>query len=108
MLSQHQAQAKNASDKDINVTKPEEIPRDSVSCISWAPENAGPVFLTSDWDSWIRLYQVDLETSTLVQKSCFDAESPCLSMDWHKGETGQFFAGCTDGSVRSFHAESGI
>jgi len=105
MLSKVQAQ--NASDKDINITEAEGLPRDSVSCISWSPNEQNPTFATSDWDSWIRIYNVDPEASTLVQKSCLESEHPCLSMNWHDDEK-TLFTGGTDGSVKSYHIESGV
>jgi len=104
MLSNSQSQ--NASDKDFNVTKPEETPRDTVSCISWTPSGRNPTFVTSDWDSFIRIYDVDPDTSTLKQKDCFAPETPCLSLNWHQDEK-TVFAGGIDGSVKSLDVESG-
>jgi len=104
MLAQPQPQ--NIPHNDLSITDPQETPTDSVSCISWTPSGKNPTFATSAWDSFIRIYNVDSEASSLEQKSCFEADSPCLSVNWHEDET-TLFAGCTDGSARSFDVETG-
>jgi len=42
---------------------------------------------------------------SLEQKSCFDAESPGLTVNWHQDEK-TVFTGCADGSIKSFDLET--
>jgi len=100
------AQMKSASYLDFNVANPEESPTDTVSSISWTPNGNTLIFATSDWASFIRIYNIDPDASTLTQQACFDAQSPCLCVKWHEDEK-TVFAGCTDGSVKSYDVVSG-
>jgi len=106
MFSAGQLRAKNASDLDINIKDPQDCPTDTVSSISWTPSGNNPTFATSDWASYIRIYNLDPDSLALAQQACFDAESPCLSVKWHEDET-TVFAGCTDGSVKSYDIATG-
>ena len=106
MLSLGQPKGENASDFDINVKDSLDLPTDTVSSISWAPSGNNPTFATSDWASYIRIYDLDTDASNLTQKACFDAQSPCLSVKWDEDER-IVFAGCTEGSLRSFDIASG-
>jgi len=101
-----QSQVQDASHKDINVATQEELPTDTVSCISWSPHGNIPQFATSDWDSRIRIYDLDVESQILKQKEYFDTESPCLTVNWHQ-DMPRLFAGCTDGSIKLFDVETG-
>jgi len=96
----------NASEKDISIADPEQYPKDTVSCISWAPSGKASTFATSSWDSRIRIYDVNLNSMSLEQKGCFDAESPSLTVNWHEDEK-TVFTGCADGSIKSFDLETG-
>jgi len=99
MLSQ------GASDKDISLKNPQEQPTDTVSFISWSPNPLNPMFATSSWDSQVRIYNLNPNSSTLAQKACFDAESPCLSVKWSLDEK-KLFTGCIDGSIKVLDAET--
>jgi len=104
MLSQLQAQ--DASTLDFNVADPSDQPKDTVSSIAWSPSGNNSTFVTSDWDSQIRIYEVKEDPGTLVQEAQFDAESPCLSVKWNDDET-RVFAGCADGTVKLFDILNG-
>jgi len=106
MLGLGQTKAQNASDIDINVRDELDLPTDTISSISWAPSGNNPTFATSDWASCIRIYNLDPNFSSLTQQACFDAQSPCLCVKWHEDEK-TVFAGCTDGSVKSYDIPSG-
>jgi len=106
MFSQTQTQPPNASDRDINVKDVEDLPTDTVSNICWATKGVVPTFATSDWASFIRIYQLDPDTKELTQNARFDNDSPCLSVRWNEDET-KLFTGCADGVVNSFDLPSG-
>ena len=106
MLSLNQPKIQNASDLDVNVKDELDLPTNTVSSISWAPSGNNPTFAASDWASYIRIYNLDPDSSALTQQACFEAQSPCLSVKWHEDET-TVFAGCADGSVKSYDFPSG-
>jgi len=95
----------NASENDIKIANPEQAPTDTVSCISWAPSGKISTFAASSWDSHVRIYNVNLESMALEQKSCFDTERPSLTVSWHEDEK-TVFTGCADGSIKSFDVET--
>jgi len=43
----------------------------------------------------------------MSQRACFNAESPCLSVNWSE-DNKKVFVGCVSGVIKEFHVESGI
>jgi len=95
-----------ASELDIPLSDSSDALTNTVSCIAWASQQILPTFATSDWDACIRIWNVNSGPDALALKDCFDAKSPCLSVNWHQDET-KLFTGCIDGTIQAFDIASG-
>lgn len=101
--------SQDASMNDINVSNQQELPTDTVSCISWLPTNNSRVFSTCSWDSKVRLYEVQVsgQQAKLALKGGFEVEDPCLSVAWCDDDNSKIFGGCVNGKVKVFDVTSG-
>jgi len=88
---------------DILIENPIDQPGDSVSSISWSPNNKNRLFICSSWDSNVRLYK--LHDSALERKitleTIYDLEDPALCTDW-KEDSSIVFAGCINNKIIGF------
>jgi len=92
---------------DIQLSETEDQPTDTVSKISWGPSSSrAPIFATSNWDSYIRIYQVNVQDKTMAQKASFSSGSPSFCVNWHPEMT-RVFAGCAPNLVKEFDVETG-
>jgi len=92
---------------DITLSKTDDQPTDTISKISWGPSSSRfPTFVTSNWDSYIRIYQVNVQDRTMAQKTSFSAGSASLCVSWHPEMT-RVFAGCAPNLVKEFDVETG-
>jgi len=92
---------------DIQLSETEEQPTDTISKISWGPSSSrNPIFATSNWDSYIRIYQVNVQDKTMAQTASFSSGSPSFCVNWHPEMT-RVFAGCAPNLVKEFDVETG-
>jgi len=92
---------------DLQPASPTEEPTDTISSIVWSnQEFVIPSFATSCWDSFVRIYQVDIENQKMSQTKRFQTSSPSLCVNWHLDKT-KVFAGCASGAIEGFDVESG-
>ena len=93
-------------------SKDHEVPTlidDTIQSLLFFPKLDLNYFSTCGWDSKLRIFEIQnsiLSTSTNNDKvnmntnqiSVFQIKSPILSLSW-KGNTGNIFTGCCDGSI---------
>jgi len=92
---------------EITLSETEDQPTDTISKISWGPGSSRfPTFATSNWDSRIRIYQVNVQGKTMSQKTSFSAGSASFCVNWHPEMT-RVFAGCAPNMVKEFDIETG-
>lgn len=89
--------------KDINLSNPQQQPKDTISDIQFSPNcgNGNYIFATACWDGKISIMNIAQQgnQSFINQLSQLDMQSPVLGMCW-KGDASMIYAVCADGSVK--------
>eukprot|EP00919_Chromeraceae_sp_WS-2016_P064692 GHVR01153247.1.p1 GENE.GHVR01153247.1~~GHVR01153247.1.p1 ORF type:complete len:253 (-),score=17.55 GHVR01153247.1:1497-2231(-) len=76
---------------------------ESVSSISWANTNTGPIFAATTWDGMLGIYEATKSQygPTITQKIITKIMAPLTKCCWNPDNT-ILYVGCGDGTIKAF------
>lgn len=94
--------------KDINVSTPDHLPKDTVQCIKWCKNENLKIFATGDWAGDFKIYKFDVNGTSfsLNMVKSENMKSPIFSIEWSE-DSSLIFIALSNGIVKAMQLQSG-